>query len=82
MKHPRLAFAAIVAAGALTAFTVASLWNSGPSYGAKSAAQWLKVYRTASLAEREDARRDDGENAERTNRFEKTEAFFTAAAVL
>ena len=54
MKHPRLALAAIVAAGALTVFTFARLWNSGPSYGAKSAAQWLKVYRTASLAEREE----------------------------
>src|SRR5881397_2213887 len=56
MKSPRLAFAGIVAVGALAVFAFAKLWSSGPSYGGKSAAQWLTVYRTASLAEQEDAR--------------------------
>ena len=56
MKRPRLAFAAIVAAGALVTFALARLLSSEPSYGGKSAAQWLEVYRRASLAEQEDAR--------------------------
>src|SRR6185503_3593076 len=56
MKHPRLAVAAMVMAGVFVAFVLVRPSSSGPSYEGESAAHWLKVYRTFSIAEQEDAR--------------------------
>jgi len=56
MRNRRLAFIAILAAGALAVCALLRPWSSGPSYQGKSAAQWLKLYRSSSIAEREDAR--------------------------
>jgi hypothetical protein len=56
MKHPRLAVAAIVVAGVFVAFALVRPSSSGPSYEGESAAHWLKVYRTFSIVEQEDAR--------------------------
>jgi len=56
MRNRRLAFIAILAAGTLAVCALLRPWSSGPSYQGKSAAQWLKLYRSSSIAEREDAR--------------------------
>src|SRR5438552_10773374 len=56
MKHPRLAISAIVVASVLVAFALVRPSSSGPSYEGESPAQWLKVYRTSSITEQEDAR--------------------------
>src|SRR5207244_3444010 len=56
MKQRRLAFAVLAVVGVIVAFGLVRHSSNGPAYEGKSAAQWFRTYRTASLAEQEDAR--------------------------